>query len=301
MFGIGSMIYSGIEIGMFFELNMDKSADCKNLFSVIRPILQMTFVFIQMYFIFLNQKMNIYKNKFMSRFGLMHMIATNFCVWLNVLILETSHEIADSHMDNEHTSASSDDLHHHEEAGLHNSTSQYNGFGIDPHMFDISHMVSLCKRKKNIMSRLLTDSGPFLFPCTIEYSLICAAVLFVMWKNIADEHEHYKHQQRRRKISRAMTGLIGQQKSASDGEASEATEAFRSAHHYSVDCTHANTGLFTGIFVMVMVIISLIVFIVLINSKDSVLHDAAITVASVTELALYVCTSVAVLIGLCQV
>lgn len=41
--------------------------------------------------------MNIYKNKFLSRFGLMHMIATNLCVWLNVLILETSHEILDSH------------------------------------------------------------------------------------------------------------------------------------------------------------------------------------------------------------
>ena len=41
--------------------------------------------------------MNIYKNKFLSRFGLMHMIATNLCVWLNVLILETSHEIHETH------------------------------------------------------------------------------------------------------------------------------------------------------------------------------------------------------------
>ena len=81
VFGIGSMIYSGIEIGMFFELNMDETANCKNLFSVIRPLLQMVFVFVQMYFVFLNHKMNIYKNKFMSRIGLMHMIATNICVW----------------------------------------------------------------------------------------------------------------------------------------------------------------------------------------------------------------------------
>ena len=29
----------------------------------------------------------------MSRFGLMHMIATNICNWLKVLIIETSHEI----------------------------------------------------------------------------------------------------------------------------------------------------------------------------------------------------------------
>lgn len=93
MFGIGSLIYTGIEIGMFFELILENESDCQNVFSVIRPLLQMTFVFVQMYFIFLNQKMNIYKNKFMSRFGLMHMIATNLCVWLNVLILETHHEI----------------------------------------------------------------------------------------------------------------------------------------------------------------------------------------------------------------
>ena len=57
------------------------------------PPQQMFFVFVQMYFIFLNQKMNIYKSKFVSRFGLMHMIATNLCIWFNVLILETSHEI----------------------------------------------------------------------------------------------------------------------------------------------------------------------------------------------------------------
>ena len=60
------------------------------------PSKQMFFVFVQMYFIFLNQKMNIYKSKFVSRFGLMHMIATNLCIWFNVLILETSHEIMHS-------------------------------------------------------------------------------------------------------------------------------------------------------------------------------------------------------------
>lgn len=38
--------------------------------------------------------MNIYKHKLISRMGLMHMIATNLCVWLSVLIMETSHEIA---------------------------------------------------------------------------------------------------------------------------------------------------------------------------------------------------------------
>src|SRR6218665_2341884 len=30
---------------------------------------------------------------FLARFGLMHMIATNICVWLHVLIQETKHQI----------------------------------------------------------------------------------------------------------------------------------------------------------------------------------------------------------------
>ena len=40
VFGIGSMIYSGIEVGMFFEQNLGEDSDCKNLFSVLRPVLQ---------------------------------------------------------------------------------------------------------------------------------------------------------------------------------------------------------------------------------------------------------------------
>ena len=32
-------------------------------------------------------------NVTLVRFGLMHMVATNLCVWLNVIIQETKHEI----------------------------------------------------------------------------------------------------------------------------------------------------------------------------------------------------------------
>jgi hypothetical protein len=32
-------------------------------------------------------------NVIVARFGLMHIIATNLCVWLNVIVQETKHEI----------------------------------------------------------------------------------------------------------------------------------------------------------------------------------------------------------------
>jgi hypothetical protein len=39
-------------------------------------------------------KMAVYcKPRAIAYFGLMHMVATNLCVWLNVIIEETKHEI----------------------------------------------------------------------------------------------------------------------------------------------------------------------------------------------------------------
>ena len=79
VFGVGSMIYSGIEIGMFFEMRMDDDAPCKNYFSLVRPILQMVYVFVQMYFVFLNQKVNIHFSSFW------------FHEYLNIIILWSNH------------------------------------------------------------------------------------------------------------------------------------------------------------------------------------------------------------------
>lgn len=36
----------------------------------------------------------------------------------------------------------------------------------------------------NIMGTIVQESGPYLYPFIIEYSLIGAAVIYVMWKHI---------------------------------------------------------------------------------------------------------------------
>lgn len=45
------------------------------------------------------------------------------------------------------------------------------------------HHIFECRRT-NIFGTVVQDASPFLFPCTIEYSLICAAILYVMWRGI---------------------------------------------------------------------------------------------------------------------
>ena len=58
VFGIGSLIYIGIEMGGLFEVGFlnNHLSTCGDIFNILRPTLQIAFVFFQMYFIFLNQK-----------------------------------------------------------------------------------------------------------------------------------------------------------------------------------------------------------------------------------------------------
>lgn len=55
-FGIGSMIYSGLEFGQYFEL--ERNTKCHNVLLALTPATRMAFIFIQMYFIFLNNEVS---------------------------------------------------------------------------------------------------------------------------------------------------------------------------------------------------------------------------------------------------
>lgn len=91
-FAIGTMVYSGLEFGQFFELN--GQSGCRDVFVAITPLCRMVLCIAQVQFIFLNTTyLDMARHKVFSRFGLMHMVATNLCEWLYVLVEETKHEI----------------------------------------------------------------------------------------------------------------------------------------------------------------------------------------------------------------
>lgn len=153
-FGIGSMVYSGLEFGEYFEMT-DR---CRSVMSALTPAFRMTLTLLQMQFIFLTSKeIESGRYKMIQRFGFMHMIATNLCEWLYVLVEETKHEI-----------------HHLEQQPV----------GNEPNGTYVNETFTPCRRA-NIMGALLQNASPFLFPCTIEYSLICAVILYEMWKEVS--------------------------------------------------------------------------------------------------------------------
>lgn len=86
------MVYSGLEFGQYFELNA--SPGCSSIFIALTPAARMLLSLVQMQFIFLNtSELDMARHKVFARFGLMHMVATNLCEWLYVLVEETKHEI----------------------------------------------------------------------------------------------------------------------------------------------------------------------------------------------------------------
>jgi hypothetical protein len=166
------------------------------------------------------------------------MVATNLCEWLFTLVEETKHEIF--HLEHQHHGVSNG---HHINASaemVNNSTIN----ATERHLIKRSAQSLAdeeCQRT-NIMGSLVQNASPFLFPCTIEYSLICAVILFEMWKKVRSIPEI----NRTRKNSLKPHG-----------------HDQKSAYHFSIDCSKAHRGMFAGIVVIVFTIICLIMYFVL--------------------------------------
>lgn len=220
------------------------------------------------------------RNKVISRFGLMHMVATNLCEWLYTLVEETKHEIW--HLSHSAHAVHADGQHTHEDmiAKNGNSTMSLLSNATDTEHNILKRSIEVaaqqyedCQRT-NIMGSLVQNASPFLFPCTIEYSLICAVILFEMWKKVRSIPE------------------INKMRRNSQKPAGHGSHAVKSAYHFSIDCSKAHRGMFAGIVVIVMTIICLIMYFVLHEQPDYV--NLAIKEVTYYEIILYVVCSAAV-------
>uniref|UniRef100_U5ER56 Putative conserved plasma membrane protein n=1 Tax=Corethrella appendiculata TaxID=1370023 RepID=U5ER56_9DIPT len=266
-FGIGTMVYSGLEFGQYFELKNDPK--CDNIFVALTPSARMILSIVQMQFIFLNTtEFDMGQHKVFARFGLMHMVATNLCEWLYVLVEETKHEI--HHLEHLQLHPPSVSGAHHERVNIsdnvvaliHNHTISKRSAAAD--LYD-------CQRTK-IMGTLVQNASPFLFPCTIEYSLICAVILYEMWKKV-----------------RSITDIDRTRR------CSLKYNSQKRANHFSVDCSRAHRGMFAGILVIVLTIISLIMYFVLYDRPEIDHQMLAIQEMTISEILMYILTAGAVI------
>ncbi|XP_064609588.1 proton channel OtopLc-like [Liolophura sinensis] len=313
-FGIGSMIHSGLQFGDYFEVEVIDP--CRHAVFAIRPIVHLMFTFVQLYFVFLNSKMCINRYKTIARFGLMHMVATNICVWFNTIVEETLHQLGNidssPHHDlaavlysQEHTTPTPNrtllaDVNRRHSINVSARGRDYGPVDIHgtiAHLTttaaqlirkhshlnpqNVTHERSFpspvlpvvgthfdCKTSQLMLSVLETVS-PYLYPCSIEYSLICAGIVYTLWKNIGKRVMAIKSEDD--KDDRAVV------------------------HRLRVDCSKSSRGLFLGILILVGTIITMVVFFVLV--KTPTYNRSAIMVEYLSEITLFTLSTIAVVIA----
>ncbi|GFO12133.1 otopetrin-2-like, partial [Plakobranchus ocellatus] len=317
-FGIGSMIHSGLNFGSFVSVSGE---DCSEAVRSVKPLIHLVFTFFQLYFIFMNSKMCIHRYKKLARFGLVHMCATNICVWFRSIVVETLHVIHHSeqngdhkgqvHVGNDHYVTGTDHDGGFDEHGVNFSRPlepghspidalyHVEGASLKPQLLvNLSDMAYLGRKLHavvepsvdgignasvstrescqwtNMMSQAVEAAGPYLYPCTIEYSLMCAGILYIMWTNVGKRP-------RRPKRSELETD------SEDDDE--------QRAQRMSVDCTSSSRGLFLGILLMVGTIISIIAFYMLVNQEE--LKNSAIILTHLSGTFIYTVTLLALIMA----
>ncbi|KAK3766348.1 hypothetical protein RRG08_044535 [Elysia crispata] len=312
-FGIGSMIHSGLNFGSFVSVS---GGDCSEPVQWVKPLIHLMFTFFQLYFIFMNSKMCIHRYKKLARFGLVHMCSTNICVWFRSIVVETLHVIHHSDTRGHHGAESghhpASDNSTHARSYPHSAV----GHGISHHgspgpeyvihdegmektlVDNMSHVHHISRKLlaasvnasgnissaskdnchwKNMMSQAVEEAGPYLYPCTIEYSLMCAGILYIMWTNVG-------------KRPRRPTRSELETDSEDDGVEDE-----QRAQRMSVDCTSSSRGLFLGILLMVGTIISIIAFYMLVNQEE--MQDSAIFLTHMSGTFIYTVTLLALLLA----
>ncbi|XP_019213434.1 proton channel OTOP2 [Oreochromis niloticus] len=167
LFGVLSIIMDIFKIASYVGY-----LHCDSAVKVAFPVVQIVFIFVQTYFLWVHSKDCVQLQKNISCCGLMLTLSTNLVLWMTAVAEESVHQ----------TLVPTD---------LSNITK------LDGRSFYISRASygdHECKCSHSSCS-IFKDAYYYLYPFNIEYSLFASAMAYVMWKNVGrlvGEHGHAK-------------------------------------------------------------------------------------------------------------
>ncbi|CAB3224968.1 unnamed protein product [Arctia plantaginis] len=248
-FGVGSIIHSCLQFGGYFDL----SGDCQMTVVAVKPVLRILFLVAQTVFIFsFTDTLGPMRGVVIDRFGLMHLIATNVCEWLNVVIQETRDDIIAMAYDRPSfiryanitvrelipTNYSQSNISlEQKDWTIDTNESWINNITVKKQIWtcNVSEMIT----------PLLKSVNPYLRPCGVEYSLLCSIIIIVIWNDICTVPGSKQEKQ-------APVSPLTVKK--------QCCARAKSNNHFSVDCGSAHKGLFMGVAVLSGTIVSLMLF-----------------------------------------
>ncbi|XP_020300781.1 uncharacterized protein LOC109864202 isoform X2 [Pseudomyrmex gracilis] len=241
LFGLATLVFNGLEMAMH---SMMQGAECLTDVVFVHPVLHGLFTFLQMHFLFVNSQVLVERFGLAARFGFTHLAATNVAVWARLVIWDSAQEwtyFVHLAQHEQETSVSPLNL-----RGFPGSLTRQSRDLTEtatktfkPYQpvsnEQISQVIALQEcLNTNTLGQLWTSSMPFLYPFIVQFSLIAAAVTFVMGQNVG------------------RSRLVKQKFHGSKDLSS----------HTRVGCDGSSKGLFLGILCMVAGIVVILIFLV---------------------------------------
>ncbi|CAJ0934245.1 unnamed protein product, partial [Mesorhabditis belari] len=232
-FGVIGLVFNSFLV--FLCLSSDSS--CSRLQASL-DICAIIFIFIQMHFIFCNSKLSISGSHTIARLGTMHLIAANLWTWVRYILMEEGvmeKEIRETFKNKKlgNKTSSAEEEEHHGKPGKILLNTLIANYDTDK-----------CRAAECILGSL----SEVMYTAIVEYSLIGAAVMFIVWRNIG---RHYN-----------SSGQYVKRK-----------------HQIRVDCSKTTTGLFLGLAFLATSFTSMVVYYGLssMNEKKKAAYVYAIT------------------------
>ncbi|XP_045624469.1 proton channel OtopLc isoform X3 [Procambarus clarkii] len=260
VFCLGYLIHTGLNLGqkILYLAEDDPLFDnCTCTTDVVMSVLQPVYAFYQLFFIFKYSNLIINRRLVLSRFGIMHCIASSLCFWIYTILQETLQAIflkKLSEKSNAEASAAAklvtpgdeDDSDEMDEDDLSNFT----GRKISAASATTWSINYGCEKDTHLSSMINTTT-PYLYPFSIEFSILMVGLWILLWENIGkfERHTHIP--------------------SVEVTYEEDNSKSLTSNLIIYVDCHASNRGLFAGLLMTVATIISIILFFIFSTSEDT--------------------------------
>ena len=268
IFSICAMIDRSLSLIQMIEglvNNNDAVNVCKITFMITmaNKITSLVFIFIQSFFVFKYANIIINYGKNSAAIGLMHIMCTNFCVSVRSVISKTISEIQQYSQQQVYPYTDSKKNIHSTAAVLIDKLSNTSGTYYIDTLRDKTNSYSLnsikmkqlgCISISNLTytSHIAADLqqaqvllAPYLYPCIVEYSLMCLTVFFILWGSIEQRYIQSKEAIQEINVDKAIKNV-----------------EYRQEHQFTIDCGKSTTGLFVGFLVFLATILSCITYLI---------------------------------------
>nr|CAI5842293.1 unnamed protein product [Callosobruchus analis] len=296
-FCFGHLIHSGLLLGyqiVFLTSSDHKFYECASVPILVLDLVYPMYSFLLLFFIFKYSNVIINRNVVLARFGVMHCLSSSICFWAWTIFRETLEAIANKETKNDLRSGkypeNNSNLTNEKPYAL--PMSPYDQDADPVRNTSIRRFTEICDYNDQSMRTIYKDFSPYLYPFSVEFSILVVGVLYMMWQNIAmcnkmdDQDQGEKHSTRQ-----CLTPIpIGH------GETESNVVVY-------MDCHSSHRGLFGGFFVLILTIVSSILFFIAIymDEKHKNRYDLGIMLNIMTSVVILILMTIACIFGYRQI